>query len=63
MDIPLKDINDLGEIARAIAGDVEQSKPASADAFGIWKNRQEDGLDYQQSMRSECSKSFSTASA
>lgn len=53
MDIPQKYINDLGEIARAIAGDVEQSQSADADAFGIWKSRQEDGLDYQESMRSE----------
>lgn len=65
VDIPQKHINDLGAIARAeklpraevirkaIASYVEQNKPVTADAFGIWKNRREDGLDYQESMRSE----------
>jgi len=65
VDIPQKYLDDLGAIARAekrpraeiirkaIANYVEQNKPASADAFGIWKDRQVDGLDYQDNIRSE----------
>jgi metal-responsive CopG/Arc/MetJ family transcriptional regulator len=65
VDIPQKHLDDLGAIARAekrpraeiirkaIASYVKQNKPASADAFGIWKDRQVDGLDYQDSIRSE----------
>jgi len=65
VDIPQKYIDDLGAIARvekssraevirkAIASYVEQNKPVSADAFGIWKDRVVDGLDYQETIRSE----------
>jgi hypothetical protein len=65
VDIPQKYLDDLGAIARveklpraeiirrAIAGYVEQNRPATADAFGIWKDRQVDGLDYQEAIRSE----------
>lgn len=65
VDIPQKHIDDLGAIARvqkrsraevirkAIADYVEQNKPATADAFGLWKDRQVDGLVYQESIRSE----------
>ena len=65
VDIPQKYLDDLGAMARteklpraeiirkAIASYVEQHKPASADAFGIWKDRQVDGVDYQDAIRSE----------
>ena len=65
VDIPQKYIDDLGAIARvekssraevirkAIASYVEQNKPVSTDAFGIWKDRPVDGLDYQETIRSE----------
>ena len=65
VDIPQKLIEELGAIARAekrsraevirkaIADYVEQNKPVTADAFGLWKDRQVDGLAYQESIRSE----------
>jgi metal-responsive CopG/Arc/MetJ family transcriptional regulator len=65
VDIPQKYLDDLGAISRseklpraeiirkAIASYVEQNRPASADAFGIWKDREVDGLDYQETIRSE----------
>ena len=65
VDIPQKYIDDLGAIARAekrsraevirkaIADYVEQNKPVTADAFGLWKDRQVDGLAYQETIRSE----------
>ena len=65
VDIPQKHLDDLGVIARtekrsraeiirkAVADYVEQNKPVTADAFGIWKHRRIDGLDYQETMRSE----------
>jgi hypothetical protein len=65
MDIPPKHIDDLEAPARAekssraeitrkaIASYVEQNKPVSADAFGIWKDRLVDGQDYQDIIRSE----------
>ena len=65
VDIPQKYLDDLGALSRAeklpraeiirkaIASYVEQNRPASADAFGIWKDRQVDGLDYQETIRSE----------
>lgn len=65
VDIPQKHIDDLGAIARvekrsraevirnAIAAYVEQNKPVAAEAFGLWKDRQVDGLAYQDTLRSE----------
>ena len=58
-------IDELGTIARAekcsraevirkaIASYIEQNKPVTEDAFGIWESRQVDGLDYQENLRSE----------
>lgn len=40
-------------IRRAIALYIETKKPASVNAFGIWKERGEDGLAYQERVRSE----------
>jgi metal-responsive CopG/Arc/MetJ family transcriptional regulator len=65
VDIPQKYLDELGAMARArkrpraelirmaIAGYVEQNKAVTADAFGIWEGRQVDGLDYQETIRSE----------
>ena len=65
VDIPQKYLDDLGDLARlekrsraeiirkAIASYVEQNKPVTADAFGLWKDRQVDGLAYQEAIRSE----------
>ena len=65
VDIPQKYIDELGAIARAekssraeiirkaIADYLEQNKPVTADAFGIWKDQPVDGLDYQETIRSE----------
>ena len=30
-----------------------QTQPEADTAFGLWKDRQEDGLDYQQKLRDE----------
>ena len=65
VDISQKYLDDLGVMARAeklpraeiirraIASYVEQNKPVTADAFGIWRNRQVDGLDYQEASSAE----------
>ena len=65
VDIPQKYLDDLGAMARAerlpraeiirkaIASYVEQNKAVTADAFGIWESRRVDGLDYQETIRSE----------
>ena len=65
VDIPQKYLEDLGAMARAerlpraeiirkaIASYVEQNKAGTADAFGIWESRRVDGLDYQETIRSE----------
>ncbi|MEQ1666944.1 MAG: CopG family transcriptional regulator [Sulfuriferula sp.] len=38
---------------RAIDEYVSKHKPQSADAFGLWKDNQVDGVDYQTQARSE----------
>jgi metal-responsive CopG/Arc/MetJ family transcriptional regulator len=65
VDIPDRQIEDLAVICesrhisraelirQAIAVYIEQNKPSAADAFGIWKNTNVDGLAYQEKMRSE----------
>ena len=40
-------------IRQAIAVFIEQNKPSSADAFGIWESNKVDGLAYQEKMRTE----------
>ena len=42
--------SDLSTNAGHLAG-FGQSDPASGNAFGLWRNRKEDGLAYQQRMR------------
>jgi metal-responsive CopG/Arc/MetJ family transcriptional regulator len=65
VDIPDRQIEDLtlicnvkhlsrAEIIRqAISLFIEQNKPLSVDAFGIWKGEKIDGLAYQEKMRAE----------
>lgn len=40
-------------VRRAIDEYVSKHKPQSADAFGLWKDNQVDGVDYQTQLRSE----------
>lgn len=49
----LKHVSRAEVIRQAIAVYIQQNKPAAADAFGIWKNMNVDGLAYQKKMRSE----------
>lgn len=65
VDIPDRQIDELAVICeakklsraeairQAIASYIEKNKPGAADAFGLWKNRQVDGLTYQEQVRSE----------
>lgn len=65
VDIPEKQIKELNAISQAekvsraevireaIAYYLEKKKPQTEDAFGIWKDRQVDGLAYQELARSE----------
>jgi metal-responsive CopG/Arc/MetJ family transcriptional regulator len=65
VDIPQPCVDDLNAIAqaeklpraevirRAVAAYVEQNRPAAADAFGIWKQRRIDGVQYQEEVRTE----------
>jgi hypothetical protein len=40
-------------IRQAITAYVESNKPATVDAFGLWKDKKIDGLAYQEEARSE----------
>lgn len=40
-------------IRQAIVAYLAQNKPATVDAFGIWKNKGIDGVTYQKKARSE----------
>ncbi|MDB5840819.1 MAG: hypothetical protein JWQ23_2771 [Herminiimonas sp.] len=65
VDIPDRQIDDLSRICetkkvsraeairQAIASYIEKNKPTAADAFGLWKERNVDGLKYQEEVRSE----------
>jgi len=65
VDIPDKQIEDLAVICKikkvsrselirqAISCYIEWNKPSTVDAFGLWKDRKIDGLDYQKKVRSE----------
>lgn len=65
IDIPDEQINSLAVIAeaqktsrselvrRAITAYIEQLKPTTVDAFGLWREHKEDGLAYQERLRSE----------
>lgn len=65
VDIPDRQIQDLTAICmaenvsraelirRAISAYLEKNKPAAVEAFGLWKERKVDGLEYQDQVRSE----------
>jgi metal-responsive CopG/Arc/MetJ family transcriptional regulator len=65
VDIPENQIKELTAISQAekvsraevireaIASYLEKKKPQTEDAFGLWKDRQVDGLAYQELARSE----------
>ncbi len=65
VDLPESDLEQLNELSRArktsraqlirlaVNGFLAQNKAGLEDAFGLWKNREEDGLRYQQRLRSE----------
>ncbi len=65
VDIPDRQIKDLTAICetekvsraevirQAIASYIEKKKPATVEAFGLWKDRKADGLAYQEQVRSE----------
>jgi metal-responsive CopG/Arc/MetJ family transcriptional regulator len=66
VDVPDSQLNDLMLIADAekrsraavirdaLDGYIAQRKPVlAADVFGLWKDRNIDGLDYQDKLRSE----------
>jgi len=65
VDIPDRQIKDLTAICeaekvsraevirQAIAAYIEKKKPATVEAFGLWKGRKVDGLAYQERVRSE----------
>lgn len=65
VDIPDRQIDELAMICeakklsraevirQAITFYIEKNRPSSSDAFGIWKDRQVDGLTYQEQVRSE----------
>ncbi len=65
VDIPDRQLKDLSAICeaekvsraeiirQAITAYLERKKAGGVDAFGLWKDRQVDGLAYQEKMRSE----------
>ena len=65
VDIPDRQIRELTAICeiekvsraeairQAIASYIEKKKPATVEAFGLWKGRKIDGLAYQEQVRSE----------
>jgi len=40
-------------IRQAISAYLDKKKPATSPAFGIWREREVDGLEYQEQVRSE----------
>lgn len=65
VDIPDRQLKDLSAICeaekvsraevirQAISSYIEKKKPGTADAFGLWRDRKVDGLEYQEQVRSE----------
>lgn len=48
-----KDIPRAEAVRRAIDAFIERNRPVPVEAFGLWSRTSEDGLDYQERMRSE----------
>jgi metal-responsive CopG/Arc/MetJ family transcriptional regulator len=65
VDIPDRQLDELAAISvaskmsraeiirRAIASNIEHHRPNTDDAFGIWAGAAEEGVAYQERMRSE----------
>lgn len=65
VDIPDRQIKGLAAICKAekvsraelirqaISAYLEKKKPTAVEAFGLWKDRRVDGLEYQEQVRSE----------
>lgn len=66
VDLPERQLRELGEIGKAAGVSraeiirraidaflAQRRRPELADAFGLWRHRQEDGLAYQERLRGE----------
>jgi metal-responsive CopG/Arc/MetJ family transcriptional regulator len=65
VDIPERELDELTALSglrntsraelirQAVAGFLAQNKTGLEDSFGLWKNRREDGVIYQQRLRGE----------
>lgn len=65
VDIPDRQLKDLTAVCtaekisraelirQAISAFLEKKKPATVEAFGLWKEHKVDGLEYQEQVRSE----------
>jgi metal-responsive CopG/Arc/MetJ family transcriptional regulator len=65
VDLADSDLEELNELSRsrktsraqlirlAVKGFLAQNRPGMQEAFGLWKERREDGIAYQDRLRSE----------
>ena len=65
VDLPDNDLEELNELSRsrktsraqlirlAVKGFLADNRPGLRESFGIWKDRGEDGVAYQDRLRSE----------
>ncbi|MDP9050676.1 MAG: ribbon-helix-helix domain-containing protein [Acidobacteriota bacterium] len=65
VDLPEDELRELNELSRArktsrtqlirlaVTGFLAQNRPGLEDSFGVWKKRREDGVAYQDKLRSE----------
>jgi hypothetical protein len=65
VDLPEADLKQLNELSRArktsrtqlirlaVTGFLAENKPGLEDSFGLWKGKREDGVAYQDRLRSE----------
>jgi metal-responsive CopG/Arc/MetJ family transcriptional regulator len=65
VDLPETDLKQLNELSRtrktsrtqlirlAVTGFLTQNRAGVEDSFGLWKDRGEDGVAYQERMRGE----------
>jgi len=65
VDLPDNDLEELTELSRsrktsraqlirlAVRGFLAENRPGLKESFGIWKDRDEDGVAYQERLRGE----------
>ncbi|HWG18843.1 MAG TPA: ribbon-helix-helix protein, CopG family [Acidobacteriaceae bacterium] len=65
VDLPENDLEELNELSRArktsrtqlirlaVKGYLAENRPGLKESFGLWKDRGEDGLAYQERLRRE----------